>query len=91
MRLSMPNPSELAAMPVMASLPLLEAALVVVADALRADADLIEHLDHGQDDLTIMARVLSRECQGLRRLLTTYRRRLLTKLRRERRELDYPF
>lgn len=91
MRLSLPSPSELAAIPLMASLPLLEAALIVVADALRADADLIEHLDHGQDDLTIMARMLCNECQRMRRLLASYRRRLLSKLRRERRELDCPF
>jgi hypothetical protein len=91
MRLTLPNPSELAAMPIMASLPLLDAALVVVADALRADADVIEHLDRGQDDLTIMARMLCSESRRMRRLLASYRRRLLFKLRRERRELDYPF
>jgi hypothetical protein len=91
MRLSLPNPSELAALPIMASLPLLDAALVVVADALQADTDFIEHLDRGQDDLTIMARRLWRECRTMRRLLSSYRRRLLFKLRRERRELDCPF
>lgn len=91
MRLSLPTPSELAAMPVLASLPLAEATLAVLAEALHADADCIEHLDHGQDDLLLMAGMLQRECLRLRRLLATYRRRLLAKLRRERRELHSLF
>jgi len=92
MRIPLPQPKDLAALPVLGAISLLEVALVLTADALRPGAapPFVDPCEEEDED-AITARVLAHECLHLRRLLVTYRRRLRVNLRRTHQNFDLPF
>jgi hypothetical protein len=85
-----PAPSDLHVEPPLGPLLLLELAAAVAANALRARHVAIEgDFYRDETDEVTTARVLARECDELVETLNDYRRRVLTRLARERSE--WPF
>lgn len=86
----LPAPSDLHVEPPLGPLLLLELAAAVAANALRAHHVAIEGDFYPDEvDEVTTARVLARECDELIETLNDYRRRVLSRLARERRE--WPF
>lgn len=86
----LPAPSDLYVEPPLGPLLLLELAIAVAINALRARHIAIEGDFHaGETDEVTTARVLDRECHDLVETLNDYRRRVLARLARERSE--WPF
>jgi hypothetical protein len=86
----LPAPSDLHAEPPLGPLLLLEFAVAVAANALRARHIAIEGDFHpGETDEVSAARVLAHACNQLGELLGTYRRGVFARLARERSE--WPF
>ncbi len=86
----LPAPSDLHVEPPLGPLLLLELAAAVAANALRARHVAIEgDFYPDETDEVTTARVLARECDELVATLNDYRRRVLTRLARERSE--WPF
>jgi hypothetical protein len=82
-----PAPSDLHVEPPLGPLLLLELAAAVAANALRARHVAIEgDFYRDETDEVTTARVLARECDQLVDTLNDYRRRVLTRLARERSE-----
>jgi hypothetical protein len=80
-----PAPSDLHVEPPLGPLLLLELAAAVAANALRARHVAIEgDFYRDETDEVTTARVLARECDKLVETLNDYRRRVLTRLARER-------
>jgi len=90
MKVRIPPPSDLYALPALTPLLVLDFAAAVAATALRAQHIEIEGDFHPDetDEVTI-ARVLACECDMLRDTLGEFRRRVLARLARERD--DWPF
>jgi hypothetical protein len=90
MRVRLPSPSELYALPALGSLLVLDVAAAVAANALRAQHVEIEGDFHpGETDEVTTARVLAQECDMLRDTLNEFRRRALARLAPQRDE--WPF
>lgn len=90
MRIPLPQPPDLAAAPTLAALSVLEVALVLASDVLHP-ASSPPWLDLSDYDGVRNARVLAHECLHLRRLLASYRSRLLRNLRRQQKCIDNLF
>lgn len=81
-----PSPSDLHAEPPLGPLLLLDLAVAVAANALRAHHVAVEgDFFPGETDEVTAARVLAHACDQLGRLLDDYRRRVLVRIARERR------
>lgn len=90
MKIHVPSPSDLYALPALGSLQVLELAAAIADNALRAQHVQIEgDFFPGETDEVTTARVLARECERLRNTLHDYRRRVLARLASERAE--WPF
>ncbi len=90
MRVRLPAPSDLYALPSLGPLLLLDLAAAVAANALRAQHVAIKgDFFPGETDEVTTARVLLRECDLLRDTLDEYRSRVLAQLARDRNE--WPF
>lgn len=90
MKVRVPPPSDLYALPALGPLLVLDFAAAVAATALRAQHVALEGDFHpGESDEVTTARVLARECEMLRDTLHEFRRRALARLARERDE--WPF
>jgi hypothetical protein len=90
MKIRVPPPSDLHALPALSSLLVLDVAAAIAANALRAQHLEIDGDFHpGETDEITTARVLARECDMLRDTLNEFRRRALARLARERDE--WPF
>jgi hypothetical protein len=89
-RVRLPSPADLAEDPALGPLLLLELAAAVAANALRARHVAIEG-DHSPNETAEIAtaRILAHQCELLRDTLDDYRRRVLSRLDRERRA--WPF
>lgn len=81
----LPAPSDLYVEPPLGPLLLLELAAVVAANALRAHHVAIEgDFFPGETDEVSAARILAHACDQLGQILHDYRRRVLSRLARER-------
>lgn len=90
MKVRLPPPSDLQALPALGPLLLLDLAAAVAANALRAQHVAIEgDFYPGESAEATTARVLASECDMLRDTLNEFRRRLYARLARERDE--WPF
>ena len=90
MKVRMPAPSDLYALPALGPLLVLDFAAAVAATALRAQHIEIEgDFYPGETDEVTIARVLASECDMLRDTLNEFRRRVLARLARDRDE--WPF
>jgi hypothetical protein len=90
MKVRIPPPEGLYAVPALGPLHVLELAAAVVQNALRAQHFEIEdEVVPGESDEVTTARVLELECQMLRDTLHEFRRNVLARLARERSE--WPF
>ena len=90
MKVRVPPPEDLYALPALGPLHVLELAAAVVQNALRAQhIELEGDFFPGEPDEVTTARVLERECAMLRDTLHEFRRRVLARLARERGE--WPF
>jgi len=90
MKVRVPRPEDLYAVPALGPLHVLELAAAVVQNALRAQHFEIEgDVEPGESDEVTLARVLKLECQMLRDTVHEFRRGVLARLDRERSE--WPF
>ena len=90
MRVRLPEPSDLYAIPVLGPLLLLDLAAAVAGNALRAQHVEIEgDFFPGETDEVTAARVLAHACDTLRNTLHDFRRRLMARLALERNQ--WPF
>jgi hypothetical protein len=90
MKVRIPPPADLYAVPALGPLLVLDFAAAVAATALRAQHIEIEgDFFPGETDEVSIARVLARECDMLRDTLKEFRRRVVARLARDRDE--WPF
>lgn len=90
MKVRVPSPDDLYALPALGPLHVLELAAAVVQNALRAQHVEIEgDFAPGESHEVTTARVLELECRMLRDTLQEFRRRVLARLERER--CEWPF
>lgn len=90
MKIRVPPPSDLYALPALGPLQVLELAAAIAESALRAQhVEISGDFAPGESDEVTTARVLARECEMLRDTLHEFRRRVLARLARER--IEWPF
>jgi hypothetical protein len=90
MRVRVPPPEHLYALPALGPLHVLELAAAVLQNALRAQhVEIEDDFAPGESDEVTTARVLELECQMLRDTVQEFRRQVLARLERER--SDWPF
>ena len=90
MKVRVPKPEDLNALPALGPLHVLELAAAIVQNALRAQHIQLEgDFFPGEPDDVTTARVLERECAMIRDTVHHFRRRVLARLARERGE--WPF
>jgi hypothetical protein len=90
MKIRIPPPSDLVALPALGPIQLLELAAAIAENALQAQhVEIAGDFFPGESDEVTTARVLARECEILRDTLHEFRRRVLARLARERNE--WPF
>lgn len=91
-RLRLPDPGALAAAPYLASLAVLDAAVVVAAHAVRAAVPDLDRGPFGCDPLELQAaRAVVEACEVLLALTADLRDHALDAQRRERAQLRWPF
>jgi len=90
MRVRLPDPSDLYALPALGPLLLLDLAAALASNALRAQHAGIDGDSHlGEAGEIAAARILSHECDLLRIAVSDFRRRVMARLARQRTE--WPF
>jgi hypothetical protein len=90
MRVRLPDPSDLSALPALGPLLLLDLAAALASNALRAQhVDLTGDCFATETDEIVTARILAHECDRLRIAVSDFRRRALARLARQR--ADWPF
>lgn len=90
MKIRVPPPSDLYALPALGPLQVLELAAAIAESALRAQhIEICADFVPGEPEHVTTGRVLARECDMLRDTLHQFRRRVLARLARDRSE--WPF
>jgi hypothetical protein len=90
MRVRLPDPSDLYALPALGPLVLLDLAAALASNALRAQhAGLDTQAQVGEAAEIATARLLAHECDLLRIAVSDFRRRVMARLARQRTE--WPF
>jgi hypothetical protein len=81
MKIRIPPPADLFAMPALGPLLVLDLAVALAVNALRAQhIEITGDFEPGEPDFVTTARVLAAECKLLRETLQRFRRRVLARL-----------